>query len=147
VLAIIISFKSEAKIVKNLIVIYFFYKYNAPLERDRLVGYSLATNITLLRSGIDLSRFHSSEKLPIFHYSLFILHSSLFTQNRRFCRVRWKPGKPAKRTSDVMQGVKERTCELLLRPCSHTDGRCGLEGVHRRRVGWIVLLESAGTPK
>ena len=29
---------------------FLFYKYNAPLERDRLVGESFATNITLLRS-------------------------------------------------------------------------------------------------
>ncbi|PKP19487.1 MAG: hypothetical protein CVU04_05910 [Bacteroidetes bacterium HGW-Bacteroidetes-20] len=54
-------------------------------------------------------------------------------------RIRAKPRKPAKRTADVMQGVKERVCELLLRPGSHTDGRCGLEGGDRRQQeGWCV---------
>ena len=34
----------------------------------------------------------------------------------------------------MMQGVKERACELLLRPCSHTAVWCGLEGGDRRRA-------------
>ena len=36
--------------------------------------------------------------------------------------------------ADVMQGEKERTCELLFRPCSHTACDCGLEGGDRRRA-------------
>ena len=47
-------------------------------------------------------------------------------------------GKPAKEKADVMQGVKERTCELLLRPCSHTAYDCGLEGGDRRQQGGFV---------
>ena len=34
----------------------------------------------------------------------------------------------------MMQGEKERTCELLFRPCSHTACDCGLEGGDRRRA-------------
>ena len=37
-----------------------------------------------------------------------------------------------------MQGVKERACELLLRPCSHTAYTCGLEAGGRRQQGGAV---------
>ena len=52
--------------------------------------------------------------------------------NSEIC-IRAEPRKPASEETDVMQGVKERTCELLLRPCSHTVYERGLEGGDRRR--------------
>jgi hypothetical protein len=57
----------------------------------------------------------------------------------RLICIRAEPGKPAKEKADVMQGEKERTCELLFRPCSHTACDCGLEGGDRRQQGWRVL--------
>ena len=44
-----------------------------------------------------------------------------------FVCIRPKARKPAKVKAVGMQGVKERACELLLRPCSHSAYTCGLE--------------------
>ncbi|MBP1673115.1 MAG: hypothetical protein H6Q25_930 [Bacteroidetes bacterium] len=55
----------------------------------------------------------------IFGYQFHLLFT-IHYKTAGFVRIRAKPGKPASEEDDVMQGVKERTCELLLRPCSHT---------------------------
>ena len=52
--------------------------------------------------------------------------------------IRAKARKPASEEADVMQGVKERPWELLLRPCSHTACERGLEAGDRRQQGWLV---------
>ena len=44
-----------------------------------------------------------------------------------FVRIRPEARKPAKVKAVGMQGVKERACELILRPCSHSAFTCGLE--------------------
>jgi len=77
----------------------------------------------------------------IIHYSFFIFHFSFFSSRQSPVpspRIRAEPRKPAKEKADVMQGEKERTCELLFRPCSHTAYDCGLEGGDRRQQGWPV---------
>ena len=51
----------------------------------------------------------------------------------------------AKRRCDA--GSKSDRRELLLRPCSHTEGRCGLEGVHRRHVRGRVRKGMPARPK
>jgi len=63
--------------------------------------------------------------------------------------VRIRPGarKPAKLEAAGMQGVKERACELLLRPCSPTAYNCGLEAGGRRQQGRTVGSGDAGMPK
>jgi hypothetical protein len=67
----------------------------------------------------------------------FLIFAHEHTSTRAYeGSIRAEPRKPAKRNADVMQGVKERACELLLRPCSHKAGRCGLEGGDRRQQRW-----------
>ena len=62
-----------------------------------------------------------------------------------FVRIGPEARKPAKVEAVGMQGVKERTCELLLRPCSPTAYTCGLEARGRpfgkRRVSYSMCGE------
>ena len=89
------------------------------------------------KSNMQKMHIANSDK-PVAFYNLDVIISVGYRVKSkqgtqfRIC-IRAEPRKPAKRTADVMQGGKERACELLLRPCSHTAERCGLEGGDRRR--------------
>ena len=90
---------------------------------------NFSTNITLLRSG-----FHRTLNVQRRTFNIELLQSLVSSPKQKtkfFVRIRPGARKPAKVKAVGMQGVKERACELLLRPCSPTAYYCGLEGGDR----------------
>ena len=129
----------------------YFYRHATPFGVGVCVGHHSSVSCASLHTVMHMKPLRGKSRVLMCSCApLFILHSSFFTiryslQNRRFCCVRTEPRKPAKEEADVMQGGKERACELLLRPCSHTAYDCGLEGGGRRRCdgSWVVDRRNA----
>ena len=79
-------------------------------------GFNFSTNITLLRS-----LFHRTLNVQRRTFNIELLQSLVSSPKQKtkfFVRIRPGARKPAKVKAVGMQGVKERACELLLRPSS-----------------------------